>query len=112
MGHPVPKELKGEERLFVIPGINKPINKKSLMYNGPATLMSYILGQVSGSLTAFVSFLIILNIIAYPLGNSKISRKKFDNGFMDKDMYLKKLITWKLRGGGNVYISHKFEGGK
>ena len=33
MGHPVPKELKGEERLFVIPWLNVPVNKKSIIYN-------------------------------------------------------------------------------
>ena len=112
MAHLVPKDLKGEERLFVIPGFNAPVNKKSLIYNGPATLLAFVLGQLTNNQIVFLAFLVIFNIIAYPLGNSKISKKKFDNGFMNNDMYLIRLISWKLKGGGNEYVSHKFEGGK
>lgn len=112
MGHPVPKDLKGEERLFVIPGLNLPVNKKSLIYNGPATLLALILGRLTGNRIVFFSFLAILNVIVYPLGNSKRSKKKFDNGFMDNDMYLKQVLMWNIKGGGNIYISHKFEGRK
>lgn len=109
MAHPVPKDLKGEERLFVIPGVNLPVTKKSLIYNGPATLIAVLIGKITGNQIAFLAFLIIFNVIAYPLGNTKVSRKKFDNGYMDNDMYLKKLIIWKIRRGGNVYVSHKLE---
>lgn len=111
MAHPVPKDLKGEERLFVIPGVNAPVNKKSLMYNGPATLLAFILGQIFSNQILFLAFLVILNVLVYPLGNTKRSKKKFDNGFMSNDMYLKKLISWKMKKGGNVYIGHKLEGG-
>lgn len=111
MSHPVPKELKGEERLFVIPGINIPVNKKSVIYNGPATLLAFIIGQISGNQLLFLFLLVVLNFVTYPLGNNKVSKKKFDNGFMDNDMLLKKFIKWKLNGGGNSYISHKFGGG-
>lgn len=111
MAHLVPKDLKGEERLFVIPGLNLPITKKSLLYNGPATLLAFTIGKISGSQIAFLSFLIVLNIIAYPLGNTKVNRNKFDNGYMDNDMYLKRLLIWKLNKGGNIYISHKIDEG-
>ncbi|MCK9470647.1 MAG: hypothetical protein M0Q88_02710 [Bacilli bacterium] len=108
MGHLVPKELRGEERLFVIPKIGVPVYKKSLTYNGPATLLAIILGKITGSETIFFGLFIILNILVYPLGVGRISRKTFDNGFMNKDMYYKQLLIWKLKGGGNIYISHKF----
>lgn len=110
MGHPIPKELKGEERLFVLPGINLPIYKKSIIYNGPATLIAVAIGQISNNQIVFFAFFILLNVIAYPLGNGKRGRKKFDNGFMNNDKLLKRLLIWKIRGGGNTYISHKKEG--
>jgi hypothetical protein len=109
MGHPVPKDLKGEERLFVLPGLNLPINKKSVLYNGPASLIAVAIGQVTGNQIAFLTFFVLLNVIAYPFGNSKRSRKKFDNGFMNNDKYVKQLMLWKIRGGGNVYLSHRFD---
>lgn len=107
MGHPVPKDLKGEERLFVLPGFNVPVNKKSIFYNGPASLVAVVIGQATGNQIAFITFFVILNIIAYPFGNNKRSKKKFDNGFMNNDKYAKQRIIWWLRGGGSVYISHK-----
>jgi hypothetical protein len=109
MAHPIPKDLKGEERLFVIPGINIPIYKKSILYNGPASLIAVLIGQYSQNQIAFLTFFILLNIAAYPFGNGKIRKKKFDNGFMNSDKYVKQRLMWKLKGGGNVYISHKRE---
>lgn len=111
MGHPIPKDLKGEERLFVIPGINIPVYKKSILYNGPATLIAVIIGQVVSNQLVFLTLFVLLNIIAYPLGNGKRGRKKFDNGFMNNDKLLRQLLMWKIKGGGNTYISHKREGG-
>lgn len=107
MSYQVPKDLKGEERLFIIPGINAPFYKKSIIYNGPATLISAIIGKITGNTIMFVSTLIVLNLIAYPLGNFKRSKKHFDNGFMDNDKLIKRRIYWRIKGGGNVYVSHK-----
>ena len=109
MSDPVPQELKGEERLLVIPGLNLPLYKKSILYNGPASLIAVLIGKVTGNQIAFLTFFILLNIAAYPFGNGKVSRKKFDNGYMNNDKLVKQLILWKIRGGGNVYISHKRE---
>lgn len=107
MGYPVPKDLKGEERLFVIPGINVPINKKSILYNGPASLLAVAVGKIANNVIVFLAVFIILNIIAFPFGNTKNSKRKFDNGYMDNDKLFKQKFLWKLRGGGNIYISHK-----
>lgn len=106
MGYPVPKELKGEERLFVIPKINVPITKKSIMYNGPATLIAILIGKVSGNQIIFLSLFIVLNIIAYPFGNKRIAKNKFDNGGMDYDKYIRQRIKWQLHGG-KIYVSYK-----
>lgn len=110
MGHPIPKELAGEERLFVIPGINVAITKKSIIYNGPATLLAILIGKITGSITLFMGVGIALNVIVYPLGNTTIRNNEFDNGGMSYDKYLAKKVRWTLRGGGNIYIAHKKEG--
>lgn len=114
MGHPIPKELTGEERLFVIPWLNVPVTKKSIIYNGPATLIAILIGKITGSITAFMGVGIILNVIVYPLGNNTIGNNKFNNGGMSYDKYLIQKIKWELRGGGNIYIGHhqKEEGKK
>lgn len=109
MAHLVPKDLKGEERLFVVPGVNLPITKKSIIYNGPATLMAIIVGKVFGNQILFITIFIILNAIAYPLGNTKRHRKKFDNGYMNNDMYFKKRLSWTFKKGGNIYLSHRID---
>ncbi len=109
MGHPIPKELKGEERLLVIPWLNIPITKKSIIYNGPATLIAILVGKITGSITIFMGLGIALNVIVYPLGNNSIGNNKFDNGGMSYDKYLAGKIKWKMKGGGNIYISHKKE---
>lgn len=109
MAHPVPKDLKGEERLFVLPGLNLPVYKKSIIYNGPASLIAVAIGQVTGNQILFLTLFVILNAVAYPFGNGKRNRRKFDNGFMDNDKYVRQLILWKIRGGGNVYLSHRME---
>ena len=49
MSYPVPRDLKGEERLFVIPQFNIPVYKKSILYNGPATLVALLIGKVIGN---------------------------------------------------------------
>lgn len=109
MSHSIPKELKGEERIFVIPGINIPIYKKSILFNGPASLIAVLIGQYSQSQLAFFTFFIVLNLAAYPFGNGRIRKKNFDNGYMNYDKYVKQRILWEFRGGGNIYISHKRE---
>lgn len=107
MGHPVPKDLKGEERLFVVPGLNVPLYKRSILYNGPASLIAVAIGQVTNNQLAFIAFFVLLNVVAYPLGNGKRSKRKFDNGFMSNDKYIRQLLFWKMKNGGNVYLSHR-----
>ncbi len=109
VSHLVPKELKGEERLFIIPWIGIPVYKKSLAYNGPATLIAVILGKIMNSEIVFFAFFLILNVVVYPLGVGRISRKAFDNGYMKKDMYYKQYLIWTLKGGGDIYTSHKLK---
>lgn len=109
MAHPIPKELRGEERLFTIPWVNIPVNKKSVIYNGPATLFAILIGRITGNITVFMGLGIALNLLVYPLGNSSVRNNKFDNGGMSYDKYLMANIRWKLRGGGNIYVGHKKE---
>lgn len=110
MAHQVPRELKGEERLFVVPVFNAPFYKKSLIYNGSVTLIAALIGKLSGNPILFIASLLILNVAVYPLGNSKRSKNKFDNGYMNHDKIIKQQILWRIKGGGNVYISHKKKG--
>lgn len=104
MGYPVPKELKGEERLFVIPHINVPFYKRSLIYNGPVTLIVIMINKFLDNLIVGLGLLVIANAVVYPLGHRKISKNKFNNGNMDFDKVMKKKLLLRLRGGGNVYI--------
>lgn len=110
MSYPVPKELRGEERLFVIKWLNLPFKRKAIIYNGVATLIAIIIREITGSFIVFLGVALVLNVIAYPIGHSKIANNRFDNGGMDYDKYLKGRIKWHLNNGGNVYISHKIGG--
>lgn len=110
MGYPVPKELRGEETIYYIKSLNLHIYRKHLLYNGPVTLIALAIGKIIDSYPVILGLTIALNALVYPLGNGKISNRKFDNGGMNYDKYLFGLLRWKLRGGGNIYISHKKEG--
>lgn len=102
MIHPVPKDLKGEERWVSIPYMDLYLNKTGIIYNGAACLISGITVKLTGNVYLFFFLIIILNIIAYPLAQSTIGRNKFDGGGMRLDKYLK--IKFKYRKNRRTYL--------
>ncbi|MBN1040423.1 hypothetical protein DVW12_17250 [Clostridium botulinum] len=103
MSHPVPKELKGEERLFSIPYVDLHFSKKSTLYCGIATVISGITLKINFNL--FLFMFIGLNLIAYPLGSFKVQKNKFEGGNVSLDTFLiRKLKYQKHR---NIYLRRR-----
>lgn len=86
MAHPVPKELKGQERIARIPYINVYLNKKGAIYCGLASFIAAVLGKMFGIVTCIILF-ILLNGIAYPAAQMKTSKGKFEGGNIEFDKY-------------------------
>ncbi|KZL92715.1 hypothetical protein [Clostridium magnum] len=102
MAHPIPKELKGEERILSIPIINVHLNRKGLIYNGAVTLLSVILGKLI-SFWLFLALFIILNLIAYPLAHMKTPKTRFEGGNVSLDKYLLRKFKYN-KFKQNIYI--------
>lgn len=102
MSHPVPKDLKGEERVLSIPYMDLYLNKAGLIYNGSATIFSGLLGKLTGSAIVFLISLVLLNILVYPLAQSTIKKNVFDGGGVRRDKYLMKKFTYKKKK--NLYL--------
>lgn len=109
MGHPIPKELKGEERFFTIPFANIYFNKKGIIYNGGVTGFSAIMGKLTGNGWVFGVLFVILNLIAYPLAHMKMPKRKFDGGNVGLDVYAYRMIKYKFFTKGNLYIRKRGE---
>ena len=101
MAHPIPKELKGEERIFTIPYINVHINKKGLGYNGAATLLSAVILKLT-NFWVFLVFFLVSNMIVYPLAHMKTQKNRFEGGNVPYDRYF--LRKFKYKRNQNVYI--------
>ncbi|MBO8160655.1 MAG: hypothetical protein H0Z24_03380 [Thermosipho sp. (in: Bacteria)] len=102
MGHPIPKELRGEERYFSIPVLNIHFNKKGVIYNGIATGIAALIGKVTNT-WVFGTLLVILNLIAYPLAHVKLPRNKFDGGNVGLDIYLYRWVKYNFFNK-NLYL--------
>ena len=102
MSHPVPKDLKGEERILSIPFMDLYLNKTGIVYNGAVTIFSGVLGKLTGNAILFLLSLVLLNIIAYPLAQTTIKKSEFDGGGVRRDKYLLKRINY--RKNKNIYL--------
>lgn len=102
MSHPIPKELKGEERVFTIPMVNLHFNKKGLVYNGIVTLLAVILGKIT-SFWVFLFLFVVLNFIAYPLAHLKKSKYSFEGGNVPLDKYYIRKYKYN-KFNKNIYI--------
>lgn len=97
MGHTIPKELKGEERYFSIPYINLHFNKKGVIYNGLATIISAVIGKMTNA-TVFATLFFLLNGIAYPLAHMKRPKGQFEGGNVNLDIYYFRKFKYKHFG--------------
>ena len=102
MAHPIPKELKGEERILSIPIINVHLNRKGLIYNGAVTILAAALGKLI-NFWVFLALFIILNLIAYPLAHMKTPKTRFEGGNVSLDRYILKRFKYK-KFNQNIYI--------
>ena len=111
--HNIPKNLTGNERLFTIPYFNVHINKIGAVYNSIATILSLVTYQFvnlfflengrQGNILIGGVILLILNIVAYPLGHMRIPRKKMDGGDLRLDKWLLRKYKYTVFKG-NLYI--------
>lgn len=102
MSHPVPKDLKGEERILSIPYMDLYLNKTGIVYNGSVTVFSGILAKLTGNAIVFLVSLILLNILVYPLAQTTIKKSIFDGGGVRRDKYLLKKFNY--RKNKNLYL--------
>lgn len=107
MAHPIPRELKGEERIFTIPLINLHFNKKGVAYNGAATLIAAVMLKLF-NFWVFLVFFLVLNIIAYPLAHMKTPKNRFEGGNVSLDKYFLRKYKYK-KFNQNVYIRKRGE---
>lgn len=105
MSHPVPKDLRGEERVITIPYMDLYLNKRGMIYNGLATLLSALILKLSGNVVVFFIIFLVLNIIAYPLAHYKLPRNKFEGGNVVLDQYLKRKYSY--RKNKKIYVRAK-----
>lgn len=103
MSHPIPKELKGEERIFSIPYLDLHFNKKAAFYCFIATAIAGLFSSIN-SILALVLFL-IFNSVAYSIGTFRISKKKFECGNVPYDVYIwRKLMYMKNK---KIYVRRR-----
>lgn len=103
MAHPIPKELKGMERLFTIPYINVHLNKKGSIYCGMATFVAVVISKLVSSLIVFGILFLALNMVAYPLAQMKTHKTKFEGGNVPLDVYWIRKFKYK-RYKRNIYV--------
>jgi len=102
VAHPVPKDLKGEERFLTIPYTDLYLNKTGAIYNGSATLLAGIIGKLTNNAIVFLALLVLLNIAVYPLAQTTIKKSLFDGGGVRRDKFLMKQYSYKKKK--NVYL--------
>lgn len=94
--HPVPKELKGEERIFSVGAFY--LNKTGCIYNGAVTLLTGIVLSLTGAVIPCLVVGLVLNILVYPLAHSTVEKSKFDAGGVRKDkFYYRKFKYWRKK---------------
>lgn len=105
MPHPIPKELRGEERFFSLPYINLHFSKKGVIYNGAVTGFAVLVGKMT-NVWVFAVLFIILNCIAYPLAHMRIPKNKFEGGNVPLDIYILRRLKYK-HYSQNRYVRKK-----
>lgn len=105
MAHPIPKELKGEERFFTIPYLNLHFNKKGVIYNGAVTTIAAIIGKLT-NIWVFTALFLITNAIAYPLAHSRIPKRRFEGGNVNYDKYFFRSLAYK-KINKKIYVRKK-----
>ena len=103
MSHPIPKDLKGEERIISIPYIDLHFNKKATLYCGVVTVISGLTLTINFYL--FLVLFIVLNFIAYPLASFTTKKTKFEGGNVPLDVYYLRKFKYKYKQ--NVYVRGK-----
>ena len=105
MSHPIPKDLKGEERIFSIPYLDLHFSKKATVYCLSTTVLSGLTLYISFYLFAFL--FITLNIAAYILASFTVQKSKFEGGNVPFDTYLMRKIKYKKNR--KIYIRKRGE---
>lgn len=105
MGHPIPKELKDEERIFSIPYLDLHFSKKATLYCLIATVISGFTIYIN--LYVFLALFIILNLLAYSLASFRVARNSFEGGNVYFDRYL--IRMYKYRKNKNIYLRKRGE---
>lgn len=105
MNHPIPRELKGEERIVAISFMDLYLTKAGLIYNGTVTILVGIIGKITNNAILFFILLVLLNVAAYPLGQHHTQKNKFDGGNIRLDKYLIKKFKYRKRH--NIYLREK-----
>lgn len=102
MAHPIPKDLKGEERILSISWLDLHLNKTGMIYNGIATLLSAVILKISSNVIVFFIFFLLLNAAAYPLAQTTTNRTEFNGGNVRRDIFLKR--KFKYKKNKNIYL--------
>ncbi|WP_315069229.1 hypothetical protein [uncultured Clostridium sp.] len=92
MSHPIPQELKGEERVLSIPYLDLHLSKKACAYCLVATILAGLTVKINMYLALFL--FIALNSIAYTIATFRISTKKFEAGNVPYDVFLMRKIKY------------------
>ena len=94
MSHPMPKDLKEDDRFFGINFMDLHLTKKGLIYNGGVTLFSVAILKIFENVPVFLFLLLGLNIAVYPLGQFRTKKNAFESGNLRYDDYLKKKFNY------------------
>lgn len=103
MSHPIPKDLRGEERYFSIPYIDLHFNKKATLYCLVSTVVAGLTVRIN--LYLFLVLFLILNTISYVLASFTISKDKFEGGNVPFDVYILRKLRYKKNR--NIYIRRR-----
>ncbi|WP_321835652.1 hypothetical protein [Clostridium butyricum] len=103
MGHPIPKELKDEERIFSVPYLDLHFSKKASLYCMIATVISGITLYIN--LYMCLGLFVVLNLIAYSLASFKVTLNKFEGGNVYFDKYL--IRKFKYKKNRNIYLRRR-----
>ena len=102
MANPIPKDLKGEERIFAISFMDLYLNKTGMVYNGAASILSALILKITNNVILFFILFIGLNILVYPLAQSTTKKSEFEGGNVRRDKYL--IRKFKYRKKRKIYL--------